>query len=518
MRSDKNITTRNKVKEHAPKFSRFAGTALGNSVLPGVGGLTGGIAAKELHQKNKESIDGFIDKVGDMIEDTFCTMEYEFCCPNCSHTWVHDEMECRINKCMEENGYEVSKGRYTYKERDYEYENANIFERELMAYDESEDEDDEEKGYIRPEEYRFRKIFYAIRHYCLCMVFDEQPEDELDYERLVENINNDTDEYVTIDQIKADTRQEVCDKLFDILSEDIDLNFEWRDVIMQLSNGDIDDEYKMEVYDSVCIEGRVEAWGNTLIGVNTSGYIEVGDSIIICTTDGKKVTTSVVWIEKDDAKVDHAESGEIIGLGVDIDLSTIPGIIDCVYKADEMEEEEDYKEENDEEMDEEMDEDNDKYSKKEIEKRILNIISEHLNEDIYDINRSTQLVEDLEVDSLDTVELIMTIEKEFNLIISDKVIKEIHTVGDIIDGIYYVKNTQDLTKFMFDSGDSVNESDEEETGLTPEEQEYIDEYKEIVSEGEISARNQRYLAMLRETNGISGERAEELEAMVNNLG
>ena len=49
--------------------------------------------------------------------------------------------------------------------------------------------------------------------------------------------------------------------------------------------------------------------------------------------------------------------------------------------------------------------------------------------------------------------------------------------------------------------------------LTPEEQEYLDEYKEIIAEGEISARDQRFLEKLKKANGISDERAKEIEAL-----
>ena len=49
--------------------------------------------------------------------------------------------------------------------------------------------------------------------------------------------------------------------------------------------------------------------------------------------------------------------------------------------------------------------------------------------------------------------------------------------------------------------------------LTPEEQEYLNEYKEIISEGEISARDQRYLDKLKNANGISEQRAKEIERM-----
>lgn len=47
--------------------------------------------------------------------------------------------------------------------------------------------------------------------------------------------------------------------------------------------------------------------------------------------------------------------------------------------------------------------------------------------------------------------------------------------------------------------------------LSPEEQEYVDEYKEIISEGNISDRDRRYLDKIMKMNGISEERARELE-------
>lgn len=49
--------------------------------------------------------------------------------------------------------------------------------------------------------------------------------------------------------------------------------------------------------------------------------------------------------------------------------------------------------------------------------------------------------------------------------------------------------------------------------LSAEEQEYIKEYKEIISDGEISARDQRFLDKLKKANGISEERAKEIESM-----
>lgn len=50
--------------------------------------------------------------------------------------------------------------------------------------------------------------------------------------------------------------------------------------------------------------------------------------------------------------------------------------------------------------------------------------------------------------------------------------------------------------------------------LSFEEQEYLDEYREMILDGEISPRDQRFLNKLKVTNGISDERASELEKLV----
>ena len=50
--------------------------------------------------------------------------------------------------------------------------------------------------------------------------------------------------------------------------------------------------------------------------------------------------------------------------------------------------------------------------------------------------------------------------------------------------------------------------------LTPEEQEYFDEYQEIISDGKISDRDQRFLDKLKKANDISEKRAKEIEDMV----
>lgn len=49
--------------------------------------------------------------------------------------------------------------------------------------------------------------------------------------------------------------------------------------------------------------------------------------------------------------------------------------------------------------------------------------------------------------------------------------------------------------------------------LSEEELEYLNEYREIIADGEISARDQRFLDKLKKTNGISDQRALEIEKM-----
>ncbi|MBW2663158.1 MAG: acyl carrier protein [Deltaproteobacteria bacterium] len=76
-----------------------------------------------------------------------------------------------------------------------------------------------------------------------------------------------------------------------------------------------------------------------------------------------------------------------------------------------------------------------KASAKSITERVKLIISDQLGVDLEKILPETHIVDDLGADSLDTVELIMSIEEEFNISISDKDMEKIETVKDIIDYI-----------------------------------------------------------------------------------
>ena len=65
--------------------------------------------------------------------------------------------------------------------------------------------------------------------------------------------------------------------------------------------------------------------------------------------------------------------------------------------------------------------------------KVNSIIVEKLGVDEAEINPEASFTNDLGVDSLDTVELIMEFEKEFDLTIPDEEAENIATVGDAIN-------------------------------------------------------------------------------------
>jgi acyl carrier protein len=79
---------------------------------------------------------------------------------------------------------------------------------------------------------------------------------------------------------------------------------------------------------------------------------------------------------------------------------------------------------------------------KAIEKRVVDIISEQMGADKAEITRETSFINDLNADSLDTVELVMEFEDEFDLSIPDEEAEKIQTVGAAIDYIATVAQSQ----------------------------------------------------------------------------
>jgi len=76
-------------------------------------------------------------------------------------------------------------------------------------------------------------------------------------------------------------------------------------------------------------------------------------------------------------------------------------------------------------------------SRAQIQEKVLAVISEVLTVDKSEINVDASIPDDLAANSMDKVELILTIEDEFGGSIPEEDIENIVTVGDIID---YVEN------------------------------------------------------------------------------
>lgn len=74
-------------------------------------------------------------------------------------------------------------------------------------------------------------------------------------------------------------------------------------------------------------------------------------------------------------------------------------------------------------------------TKEEIFEKVKKIVAEELEVDPKDITSEASFANDLGADSLDTVELVMALEEEFEIEIPDDVAELIDTVGKAVDHI-----------------------------------------------------------------------------------
>jgi acyl carrier protein len=74
-----------------------------------------------------------------------------------------------------------------------------------------------------------------------------------------------------------------------------------------------------------------------------------------------------------------------------------------------------------------------------VTERVIDIVSEQLGVNKDQVSRETSFVNDLGADSLDTVELVMELEEEFDINIPDDAAEKIQTVGQAID---YIEQAQ----------------------------------------------------------------------------
>ena len=77
-----------------------------------------------------------------------------------------------------------------------------------------------------------------------------------------------------------------------------------------------------------------------------------------------------------------------------------------------------------------------------IEKKVIEIISEQMGADKAEITRETSFINDLNADSLDTVELVMEFEDEFDMSIPDEEAEKIQTVGAAVDYIVNIAQSK----------------------------------------------------------------------------
>ena len=64
--------------------------------------------------------------------------------------------------------------------------------------------------------------------------------------------------------------------------------------------------------------------------------------------------------------------------------------------------------------------------------KVKKLLAEQLNIDAEKITEKSKVIDDLGADSLDVVEMLMTLEDEFNVTVSDEESVTLKTVGDIV--------------------------------------------------------------------------------------
>ena len=65
--------------------------------------------------------------------------------------------------------------------------------------------------------------------------------------------------------------------------------------------------------------------------------------------------------------------------------------------------------------------------------RVIKTLASQLSLEEKDISAETDIMEDLGADSLDLAELMMNLEEEFGIVITDEAVSNLHTVQDVVD-------------------------------------------------------------------------------------
>jgi acyl carrier protein len=66
-----------------------------------------------------------------------------------------------------------------------------------------------------------------------------------------------------------------------------------------------------------------------------------------------------------------------------------------------------------------------------LETRVRNILAEQLGVDLGEVTPDARILDDLGADSLDVVEMVMSIEEAFDIEVPDEDVEELRTVSDV---------------------------------------------------------------------------------------
>ncbi|MDR2832276.1 MAG: acyl carrier protein [Streptococcaceae bacterium] len=73
--------------------------------------------------------------------------------------------------------------------------------------------------------------------------------------------------------------------------------------------------------------------------------------------------------------------------------------------------------------------------RQEVFTKVANLMAKHFEVDVNTITDNTHLVDDLQADSIKVMELILDMEDEFDIEVSDEAAEEMLTVGKIVDSL-----------------------------------------------------------------------------------
>lgn len=76
------------------------------------------------------------------------------------------------------------------------------------------------------------------------------------------------------------------------------------------------------------------------------------------------------------------------------------------------------------------------YTKEELFDEIVRVMGDLFEVDTEGVTRESRLVEDLDLDSIDAVDMIVHLQNMIGKRIKPEAFKSVHTVGDVVDVIY----------------------------------------------------------------------------------